>query len=97
MRATNMLLTIALILLFLTFIIIIFIVTAPPTTYEVEAKVLYYISDKVYCEDTNGNIWAFTTEGYTLQEGERIVLEIYAGDMDYIQDDKVLEVKHIIE
>ena len=67
------------------------------TTYEVEAKVLYYISDKVYCEDTNGDIWAFTTEGYTLQEGKRIVLGIYAGDMDYIQDDKVLAVEHIIE
>lgn len=97
MRENNKLLIIAVILVWLTFIIMIFIVTAPPTTYEVEAKVLYYISDKVYCEDTNGDIWAFTTEGYTLQEGERIVLEVYTGDMDYIQDDKVLAVKHIVE
>ena len=97
MRAINILLTISLILIFLTYIILIFLAFAPPTTYEVEAKVLYYISDKVYCEDTNGDIWAFTTEGYTLQEGEQIVLEIYVGDMDYVQDDKVLAVKHIVE
>jgi hypothetical protein len=97
MRTINIVLTIALILLLLTYITVMVLVAALSTTYDIEAEVLYYIGDKVYCEDTNGHIWAFTAEGYILQEGEHIVLSIYAGDMDYLQDDKVLAVKHIVE
>lgn len=77
--------------------IILGVALASPTTYDIEAEVLYYIGDDVYCEDTNGKVWTFTTEGYVLQEGEHIILNIYAGDMDYLQDDKVLAVKHIVE
>lgn len=101
MRKNNKLLIlciwIIMIVLWSVFIIFLTFATTSSTTYEVEAKVLYYISDKAYCEDTNGDIWAFTTEGYTFQEGTQVMLEIYVGDMDYIQDDKVLSVKVIVE
>lgn len=97
MKLKNINLPFVLICITLIMGIILIVALAPPTTYDIEAEVLYYIGDEVYCVDTNGNVWAFTTEGYILQEGEHIVLSIYAGDMDYLQDDKVLAVKHIVE
>ena len=97
MKLKNINLPFVLICITLIMGIILIVALAPPTTYDIEAEVLYYIGDEVYCVDTNGNVWAFTTEGYILQEGEHIVLSIYAGDMDYLQDDKVLAVKYIVE
>lgn len=94
MKLNNKILLIAL----LCIIIIIFVIALmPSTTYDIEAEVLFYIGDEVYCEDTNGNIWTFATEGYMLQEGAHILLSIYTGDMDYLQDDKVFAVKRIME
>lgn len=97
MKLENKFLLIALSCVILIMATVLIVELTPPTTYDIEAEVLYYIGDDVYCEDTNGNIWTFTTEGYVLQEGEHIILNIYAGDMDYLQDDKVLAVKHMVE
>ena len=97
MKLENKFLLIALSFVILIIATVLIVELTPPTTYDIEAEVLFYISDDVYCEDTNGDVWTFTTEGYVLQEGEHIVLSIYAGDMDYLQDDKVLAVKHIVE
>ncbi len=97
MKLKNINLPFVLICMILIMGIILIVGLTPPTTYDIEAKVLYYIGDDVYCEDINGNVWTFTTEGYVLQEGEHIVLSIYAGDMDYLQDDRVLAIKHIVE
>lgn len=77
--------------------IVIIAAITPSTTYNIEAEVIYQSSNIVYCKDINGQHWSFTTDDYIYQEGERIVLEIYAGDMDYIQDDKVLSVKPFAE
>jgi hypothetical protein len=97
MKSKDIILPITVLCMMVLILSTMFIVALTPrTTYDIEAEVLFYIGDEVYCEDTNGNVWAFTTEGYILQEGEHIVLSIYAGDMDYLQDDRVLAVKHIV-
>jgi hypothetical protein len=97
MKSKDIILPIALLCIILIMGSMLIVGLTPPTTYDIEAEVLFYVGDKVYCEDTNGDVWAFATEGYMLQEGEHIVLSIYAGDMDYLQDDRVLTVKHIVE
>ena len=63
MKLNNKILLIAL----LCIILIIFIVALiPSTTYDMEAEVLSYIGDDVYCEDANGNVWILIIEGYVL-------------------------------
>lgn len=77
----------------ITFVLVCGIANAKAdNTYTINATVVNVESDIVSCEDSNGDIWEFYSEGYKVND--MLILVMDSNHTETIYDDMVVDVQN---